>query len=126
MIKVQHTVLLVCLLMGALTAPAQITLHFDGSKKSAYLPGENQTLQIQMVCQHETCLSGMKQSKIFASGLEIAQQSAWQQKSPGIFTKQLTVRFLETKKPTAKLTIMRKVDKDDLFRQEVFNLKKGQ
>jgi hypothetical protein len=126
MTNLQHSILLISLIMGTLTAPAQITLHFDGSKKSAYMPGETQTLQIQMICQRETCLSGMKQNKIFASGLEITNQSAWQQKGPGLFIKLLTVRFLETKKPMAKLTIMRKVDKDDLFRQEVFNLKKEQ
>jgi hypothetical protein len=115
--------LLTCLLLGTWTVPAQIALRFDEPRKTAYAPGETLTLQVQMTCQRETCLSGMKQSKIFASGLEISEQSAWLQKGPGVFTKKLTLRFLETKKQTAKLTIMRKVDKDDLFRQEVFHLK---
>jgi hypothetical protein len=104
----------------ALTLQAQISVVYPDGKKTAYQLGETIHLHILLKSLPETCLDGMKQSKVFPSGLKINEQTPWKQTAKGQFLKELTLEFIPNKKKTALLTILRKVDKENLFHQETF------
>jgi hypothetical protein len=122
MIK-RGSISLLLVLCCFLTTTAQITVRFPEPKKATYAVGETVVVQVCLKCAPETCLDGMKQSKVFLSGLEIKHETDWKQLSKGVFRKNMELIFLKSKKNTAKLTLLRKSDKDDLFKQEVFFLK---
>lgn len=110
------------LLCLALALQAQISVVYPDGKKTAYQAGESVHVHILLKSLPETCLDGMKQSKVFAQGLKIKEQTAWKQTAKAQFLKEMTLEVLSTKKKTAKLTILRKVDKENLFHQETFPL----
>ena len=99
---------------------AQISVVYPDGKKANYQPGETVHLHILLKSLPETCLDGMKQSKVFAQGLKIKEQTAWKQTAKAQFLKEMTLEVLSSKRKTAKLTILRKVDKENLFHQEAF------
>ncbi|MCX6309451.1 MAG: hypothetical protein NTY32_11680 [Bacteroidia bacterium] len=114
---VATTVLSLCTI---LMLQAQISVIFPEGKKSTYTIGETIRIRLNLKSLPETCLDGMKQSKIFVSGLKIKDQTAWKQLAKAQFQKDLTLEILSAKKKTARLTILRKVDKENLFHQETF------
>jgi len=116
---VATTVLSLC---SILMLQAQISVVFPDGKKSTYNLGETIRIRVNLKSLPETCLDGMKQSKIFASGLKIKDQTAWKQLTKAQFQKDLTLEILSAKKKTARLTILRKVDKENLFHQEAFTI----
>lgn len=124
MIELKKALLLIILAFYVFTAASQITLNYVEAKKAVYTLGDVIHLQVTMKCTPETCLSGMKQSKIFVSGLKIEKQSAWKEISKATFQKQLQLKVVKGKKDKSKLTILRKVDKESLFFQEFFPIKK--
>ena len=116
--------LIICFLIGmAHIANAQIQLTFLKGKQEQYKAGDKLELLVKLKTLPETCQSGMKQAKVFVSGLEINSQSDWTELSKGLWQKQLALTVIANDKKTAKLTVMRKVDKESLFHQEVFPLK---
>lgn len=117
-----RSVLAFILLCVALSLEAQISLVFPDGKKQAYTLGETVHVHIFLKSLPETCLAGMKQSKVFASGLKIKEQTAWKQLPKAQFLKEVTLEVISNKKKVAKLTILRKVDKENLFHQESFPL----
>jgi len=111
------------LMLSAFTGlQAQFSVVFPDGKKSAYSLGETVRVRVFLKSLPETCLDGMKQSKVFPSGLKIKNQTAWKQLAKAQFQKDLTLEIISNKKKTAKLTILRKVDKENLFHQETFNI----
>lgn len=116
----KQTCLTLFLLSLACLLHAQISVVCPDGKKAAYRPGETIHVHILLKSLPETCLDGMKQSKVFAQGLKIKEQTPWKQVAKGQFLKEATLEVLEGKKHTAKLTILRKVDKENLFHQEAF------
>ena len=123
MIEIKKALLLSILAFYAFTATSQITVKYIEPQKAVYSLGDVINLQVTMKCTPETCLSGMKQSKIFVSGLKIEKQSAWKELSKATFQKQLQLKVVKGKKDKSKLTIVRKVDKESLFLQEFFPTK---
>lgn len=119
MIRTAFTLLLFGL---ALNLQAQINVVVPEGKKPVYKLGEIIHVHIVLKSLPETCLDGMKQSKVFASGLKIKEQTAWKQGTKAQFLKELDLEVVSNKKKQAKLTILRKVDKENLFHQEVFNV----
>jgi hypothetical protein len=100
----------------------QFSVAFPDGKRTAYRTGECIHAHILLKSLPETCLDGMKQCKIFAKGLKIKKQTPWKQATKAQFTKELTLEVLPTKTNSAKLTILRKVDKENHFHQEVFSV----
>jgi len=113
------TILSLC---TVLTLQAQISVVFPEGKKAVYTLGETVHLRVFLKSLPETCLDGMKQSKIFTSGLKIKEQTNWKQTAKAQFQKDMTLEVISNKKKTAKLTILRKVDKENLFHQEILTL----
>jgi len=123
MINFKKRILSIVLVICAFTANAQISVNYIETKKAVYSLGDVIILQVTMKCTPETCLSGMKQSKIFVSGLKIEKQSAWKEIAKATFQKQLQLIVVKGKKNKSKLTILRKVDKESLFLQAFFPIK---
>jgi len=111
--------LLFCL---TFTLQAQIRVDYPEGKKSVYQTGEIIHVRILLKSTPETCLDGMKKTKVFPSGLKINSQTAWKQIAKAQFQKELTLEVVSNKKKQAKLTILRKVDKENLFHQETFTI----
>lgn len=118
----KRTALTLLLFSLAYFLQAQISVTYPDGKKTAYQPGETIHVHILLKSLPETCLDGMKQSKVFAQGLRIKEQTAWKQTAKAQFVKEMTLQVLSSKKKTAKLTILRKVDKENLFHQETIPL----
>lgn len=113
------TLFLIILCWGGFLS-AQIQLEYLTPKKSQYVPGDRIELNIRLKTRPETCLKGMNQVKTYVSGLKIEQLTYWKELAKGIWQAKITLFVIENKKKEAKLTIMRRVDKEDLFRQEFF------
>ncbi len=119
-----RNIILLILLCFSLNSTAQISFHFLQGKKSTYNVSDIIELQVQLISQPQTCKEGMKQAKIFVSGLSIESQSDWNSSTKGVWLKQIKLRIIDNGKQKAKLTVMRKVDKESLFHQEEFSIKK--
>ena len=79
-------------------------------------------LNIIIKTRPETCTKGMKQVKIYLSGLKREKLSDWKELSKGLWTARITLSVTDKARKAGKLTIMRRVDKEDLFKQELFPL----
>lgn len=101
---------------------AQIQLDYITPKKNNYTVGEMIEMNIRIKTRPETCLKGMNKVKTYVSGLKIDKLSDWKELTKGIWQAQIILTVIDNKKKTAKLTVMRRVDKEDLFRQEIFSL----
>lgn len=102
---------------------AQIQVKYIKEKKDQYNVGDEIELLVRLRSLPETCKSGMKQARLFVSGLKIESQTDWIELTKGLWQKQLSLRIISNNKKSAKLTIMRKVDKESLFYQELFPVK---
>ncbi len=99
---------------------AQIQVNYLKGKQESYRAGDKIEVLVKLKTLPETCQSGMKQAKVFVSGLEIEKQTDWTELAKGLWQKQLSLTIISNDKKSAKLTIMRKVDKESLFHQEIF------
>lgn len=116
-------ILIILLCSVALHVNAQIQVNFLKGKQEQYKAGDKIELLVKLKTLPETCKSGMKQAKVFVSGMEIDNQTDWTELAKGLWQKQLFLSIISNDKKSAKLTIMRKVDKESLFHQEIFPLK---
>jgi hypothetical protein len=111
------------LFFGLLTnAWAQIQIEYITPKQDLYSFGDTIKLMITLKTLPETCASGMKQAKVYLSGLQIENQTDWKELKKGLWHKQLTLIVISNKKKEAKLTVARKVDKESLFKQEIITV----
>lgn len=101
---------------------SQIQITYPKGKKELYNAGEKIEIIVRLKSLPETCQAGMKQAKVFVSGLAIETQSDWKELSKGFWQKQMTLSVIDNNKKSAKLTVMRKVDKESLFHQETLNV----
>jgi len=112
--------LFIALSLYALTSTSQIKINYIEFKKASYSLNDRFSLQITIKSTPETCLDGMKKTKIFVSGLKIEKQTPWKEIAKATFQKQIQLIVVKGKKNRSKLTILRKVDKESLFQQELF------
>ncbi len=101
---------------------AQISFAYVTPKKAAYNKGDKIELNIRIKTRPETCLKGMNRVKTYVSGLKIEELTYWKELAKGIWQAKITLSVTDNKKKSAKLTVMRRVDKEDLFKQEIFSL----
>ena len=101
---------------------AQIQFDYLTPKKNSYKTGDVITMNIRIKTLPETCLKGMNRVKTYVSGLKIDEISDWKELTKGLWQAKITLTVIDNKKKSAKLTVMRRVDKEDLFRQEIFSL----
>lgn len=101
---------------------SQIYLNILQGEKHIYSGGDEIKLQILLKSRPETCVDGMKQAKIFVAGFIVQSQTEWYQQSNSVFwIKHMQLRFVPNSKKKSKITILRKVDKESLFKQVEFS-----
>lgn len=103
-----------------LTSWCQIQIEHTPPKRPLYHTGDTIQINVTLKTLPETCANGMKQAKIYLSGLQTLRQTEWHELKKGLWQKQLSLLVIDNQKHEAKLTIARKVDKESLFRQEVY------
>lgn len=103
-----------------LGAHAQIQISVTKNQKEVYKAGDQIEVQINLKTLPQTCAEGMERTKVYVSGMEILTQTDWMKTNNSIWTKKVTLKFIETSKKEAKITVMRKVDKESLFKQQKF------
>lgn len=119
----KKTIIVLCLLGFCWTGCfAQIQLKYLSAKKETYQPNDKIELLVNLKTLPETCRDGLDRAKIYVSGLTIDNQSDWKKITTTIWQKQLQLTIQNTSKKEAKLTILRKVDKENLFCQEFFKI----
>ena len=101
---------------------SQIRLEYTTPRLPAYKSGDKIELNIIIKTRPETCTKGMKQVKMYVSGLTKEKLTDWKELSKGLWMTHITLSVTEKAKKAGKLTIMRRVDKEDLFKQELFPL----
>ena len=123
-IKVMRIHLFVLLfLLGLITvAQSQIQMKYITTPKDYYLKGDNISVLINLKTLPETCKDGLDRVKIYVSGLSILQQSDWKRISAATWQKQIRLEVVGGNRKDAKITILRKVDKENLFFQEHFKI----
>ena len=103
-----------------ISVQAQIRITVVKGKKDVYRVGDKVQLQIQLKTIAKTCVDGMKRANVFVSGIDINNQTDWKQIGVDLWQKDINAVFLDNKKKKAKITVMRQVDVESLFQQEVF------
>jgi hypothetical protein len=101
---------------------SQIQFSVIKGGKSIYKIGDKISLDINLKTLPETCSDGMKKAKLYVTGFDIENQTEWAQTNKGLWNKKINLIFIDNKKKIAKITIMRKVDKESLFKQMEFNM----
>ena len=110
--------------LSSLLCCSQIQISVTKGNKEVFRPGDKIELLIQLKTLPVTCADGMKRAKVYVSSMEIDSQTDWAQTGTAIWTKKIYLSFIETKKDEAKITVMRRVDKESLFKQLVFKIQK--
>ena len=101
---------------------SQIRLDYTTPRQPAYKAGDKIELNIIIKTRPETCTKGMKQVKIYLSGLKRDKLTDWKELSKGLWTAHIALSVTDKARKAGKLTIMRLVDTEDLFKQELFPL----
>lgn len=125
MIGYKSAILLFMLAFGALNSQAQIVSKITSGEKPTYSVGDEFAIQFQLTVDPKSCQDGMSKTGIYPSGIEITSKSDWQELRKGLWQIILKCRIIGNKKGFGQLTIMRKTDKQDLFKQVKFNIKKN-
>jgi hypothetical protein len=113
-------ILLLFLLFANVPVFAQVKIQVVKGSKQAYGPNDQIQVQIQAKSLPETCAAGMKLTKVFVSGFEMSSQSEWKMLAKGLWVKELQLSVLGNGAREGKLTVIRRVDKESLFKQEIF------
>lgn len=103
---------------------AQVIEKIISGEKTEYLAGDNFTIQFQLEVDPQSCQDGMEKTGIYASGISIENRSEWTELKKGLWQIVLTGRIVGNKKGMGQLTIVRKTDKQDLFKQVKFKIRK--
>lgn len=113
-------VILTC--SAILKAEGQVEYRIITGEKEIYHLQEELKIQLLLHTDQGGCKDGMEKTGIYASGIEIVAKSAWTELSRGSWQILLHCRITGNRKGMAQLTIIRKNDKDNLFRQIKFKI----
>ena len=125
MIFYKPAILLFLMAFCTLNVQAQIVHQIISGEKPAYSAGDEFIIQFQLTVDPKSCQDGMAKTGIYASGMEISSRSDWQELRKGRWQIILKCRMNGNKKGFGQLTVVRKTDKQDLFKQVRFNIKKN-
>lgn len=114
----------VCFAFLSLVCYSQIAIKYTNGEKANYAINDLVSLSIEIKVPPETCIDGMNQTKFYQSGISIIEQSEWQEIKKGWWQKKVLLKITGNKKGFAKLTIMRRNDKQSISQQIRFNYPK--
>ncbi len=84
----------------------------DDMKKPVYKTGDNVVVDVEVQFVHRDCPVNIKDTKFTYENLKIVGATAWEEKSPGLYVRQVKAVVTEDKEGDAKLFINRRCDKD--------------
>jgi len=111
-----------CLIMLHGACFAQVEITVTQGEKSSYLLHDRFEVRVVAHTNLETCLDGMNHTKVFVSGLEIENQTPWTPIKKGLWQKILHLVVIAEDATDAKVTVLRRVDKEQLFQQKYFQV----
>jgi hypothetical protein len=104
----------------AMGCMAQLKVDYPKGQQTQYRLGDEVDLVLTIQVPEKTCIDGANQTKLFQSGVEIAQQTVWKELKKGVWQKSVTVKIIGNKKGSAVLTVMRKTDQQSFTEQIQF------
>ncbi len=117
--------LLIVLLFATAAAVAQeqVVSKIISGEKQEYRAGDELTILFQLTVDPKSCQDGMSKTGIFSSGITIVSKSDWLELKKGLWQITLKCRMTGNKKGFGQLTVIRKTDKQNLFKQVKFEIK---
>ena len=98
----------------------QVNIQYVKGGKTNYNIGDTVVLSVRIKAPEETCIDGMKTTKLFQKGISIINQSEWQEIKKGLWQTTISLIIKGNKKKEAILTIFRRNDKQSISHQEQF------
>ena len=103
---------------------AQVQCKIIRGEKVHYRSGDELSIQFQLIVDPKSCQDGMEKTGIYSSGMKILDKSDWLELKKGLWQITLNCKLIGTKKGFGQLTIVRKTDKQNLFKQLKFEVQK--
>jgi hypothetical protein len=113
-------ILIFFLFILSLNTFGQSNIQYLKGEKTIYNIGDTIQLLIQIKAPEETCIDGMKTTKLFQKGISIISQSEWKEIKKGFWQKEISLVIKGNKNKEAILTIFRRNDKQSISQQEKF------
>lgn len=124
MVKLRFLLIALITIFICAQLQAQVTEKIISGEKTEYVPGDRFTIQFQLVVDPQSCQDGMEKTGIYASGISIENRSEWTELKKGLWQIVLKGRIVGNKKGMGQVTVVRKTDKQDLFKQVKFKIRK--
>jgi len=112
-------------LLLVFTGHAQIQYKTVSGEKPFYAPNDKISIQFQLTVDPKSCQDGMAKTGIYASGMKITSRSDWQELWKGTWQITLECQITGNKGEFGQLTVVRKTDKQHLFEQVKFKVRKN-
>lgn len=116
----KYIILIFSLFTLSLNTFGQANTQYLKGEQTIYNIGDTIQLLIQIKAPEETCIDGMKTTKLFQKGISIISQSEWKEVKKGFWEKEISLVIKGNKNKEAILTIFRRNDKQSISQQEKF------
>ncbi len=100
------------LTLNGLSQACELKFSISGDKKETYKAGEELIIEVSVIYTHRKCEIELSDTKFTYEGMKIIGATAWKEKSPGTYTRQVKVSLLDDSKDEASLKITRKCNKE--------------
>lgn len=90
----------------------ELKFNISGEKKEVYKVGEEVIVEVEIVYTHRTCEIQLSDTKFTYEGMKILGATAWKEKAPNTFSRQIKISLPDDSLPEAKLNIVRKCSKE--------------
>lgn len=104
---------LLCTVLQPIVSQAcELKFAISGEQKESYKAGEELIIEVTIVYTHRTCEIQLSDTKFTYEGMKILGATAWKEKAPNTFSRQIKISLLADALPEARLNIVRKCSKD--------------
>lgn len=90
----------------------ELKFNISGEKKEVYKVGSEVIVEVEIVYTHRTCEIQLSDTKFTYEGMKILGATAWKDKAPNTFSRQIKLMLLDDSLTEAKLNIVRKCSKE--------------
>jgi hypothetical protein len=123
--RIRRVILTVLFIGAILSSKAQVSYKIISGEKSIYAQNDEINIQLQLTVDPKSCQDGMEKTGIYVSGIKILSKPEWLELKKGLWQITLKCQITGNKKGFGQLTVVRKTDKQDLFKQVKFNIRKN-
>lgn len=100
------------LLQHTISQACELKFSVSGEQKGSYKSGDELIVEVTVVYTHRTCEIQLSDTKFTYEGMKIIGATAWKEKAPNTFSRQIKISLLADALPEAKLSVTRKCSKD--------------